>query len=170
MFVNLYIQSKNLKSIKKFLNFLDFYIYYVDSSLIVFKNFFKKVTNRKVITVLKSPHVNKISQEQFEFVIYRSQINIFSYKYFLLLLFIKYLKSTVLFSDIHLKVKLNFNSFKFNRKIISILNPNNFYLIDYNNLYISKNDLYLNLSYYLMLFDCYGNLILKNNMKRHSIV
>lgn len=165
MFINLYIQSKNLRSIKKFLNFLDYYISYGDSSLVVLKNIFKKVTNRKVITVLKSPHVNKTSQEQFEFIVYRSQINIFSYKYFLLLVFIKYLKSTILFSDIHLKVKLNINSLSYHRKLISTLNPNNFCLIDYSKLDNCGSGLCYSLTYYLMLFDYYGSLSLKKKYK-----
>ena len=97
MIVNIFIQSKNLKSIKKFLKFFDKVS--MDFKLLSFKKTFNKLTKKKIITVLKSPHVNKSAQEQFEFSIYRCQINIFSYKTLLLLMFLKYLKTTTCYLD-----------------------------------------------------------------------
>lgn len=166
MFVNICIKSKNLRSLKKFLNFLDDYISSNNLNVIVSKSSFKKVVKRKIITVLKSPHVNKRAQEQFEFRFYRAQISLFSYRYLLLLVFLKYLKTTVLFSDVHMKIRLNINNSRYYNKVLNILNPNNFYLTDYLELKekskLDKNKgLLLNIPYYLMLFDVYGSLSLK---------
>lgn len=162
MFVTIFIQSKNLRSIKIFLKFLNKSL--KDLNLIVFMKVLNKPTNRKIITVLKSPHVNKSAQEQFESFVYRVKINTFSYKYWLLLSFIKRLKLTTLFSDVHLKVKVNLNNLSYQKRVIGNLNPNNFYLINYDELGINELDyryLLPNIPYYLMLFDIYGELNLK---------
>jgi len=156
--------------LKKFLNFLDSYIISDNLNVIVSKSLFKKVVKRKVITVLKSPHVNKRAQEQFEFRFYRAQISLLSYRYMLLLVFLKYLKTTVLFSDVHFKVRLNINNSRYYNKVLDILNPNNFYLTDYLELKDKVNldkekGLLLNIPYYLMLFDLYGSLSLKKGLK-----
>jgi len=165
MFVNVCVKSKNLRSLKKFLTFLDEYITSKNLNVIVSKSSFKKVVKRKVITLLKSPHVNKRAQEQFEFRFYRAQISLFSYRYLLLLVFLKYLKTTVLFSDVHLKIRLHINNSRYYNKVLNILNPNNFYLTDYLELKdknLDKNKgLLLNIPYYLMLFDLHGSLSLK---------
>ena len=79
MFVTISLQSKSLQSIKKILIFLEKSCN--DLNLVTFMKIQNKVTIRKGITVLKSPHVNKTAQEQFEFFVYRVQIKIFSYKY-----------------------------------------------------------------------------------------
>ena len=165
MFVNLFIQSKNLRSIKKLLKFLN--ISCKSLGLIVFQNSFNKPIHRKVVTVLKSPHVNKAAQEHFGFCTYRYQINFFSYKYFLLLMFLKYLKSSVLFSDVHFKVKVVINHSRFKGAMVDLLNPNNFCLMDYSSLFVgeSKNFINKNISYYLMLFDLFGELSIKKGFQ-----
>jgi hypothetical protein len=132
-----------------------------DLNLVVFMSILNRVSNRKIITVLKSPHVNKTAQEQFESLFYRAKINIFSYKYWLLLVFIKHLKSTTLFSDVNLKIKVNLNNSNYHKRVVEYLNPNNFYLINYCELGSEELDLkclFLNIPYYLMLFDIYGSL------------
>lgn len=166
MFLDISIKSKNLRSINKFVTFLKLYLTRKDLNTIVIKSEFKKVGNRKVITVLKSPHVNKNAQEQFEVSVYRVQITVFSLKYFLLLIFIKYVQSTILFSDIHLKVKVRINNSRYHNQIIDNLNPNNFYLENYDKIYKQYDNVYrkkicVNTMYYLMLFDIYGELNLK---------
>ena len=167
MLINLFIQSKSLRSIKKLLKFLD--MSFKDLGLVVLKNSFKKPTKLKVITVLKSPHVNKIAQEQLGFCVYRYQISFFSYKYFLLLMFIKYLKSSVLFSDVHLKVKVVINQSRYHYSIIDNINPNNFCLMDYSKLYdkMGIDDICLTIPYYLMLFDIFGELSLKKKLQNN---
>jgi len=166
MFVTVFIQSKNLNSLKMFLKFFDKSL--KDLNLIVSISVLNKLTNRKVITVLKSPHVNKTAQEQFASFVYRTQINIFSYKYWLLLVFIKQLKSTTLFSDVDLKIRTKLNNSNYHKRVIDYLNPNNFCLINYDGLGDEELDfkcLFLNTPYYLMLFDVYGELNLKKQFK-----
>lgn len=166
MLITIYIQSKNLNSIKMFLKFFDKSC--KDLNLIVFMRILNGLSNRKIITVLKSPHVNKTAQEQFESLVYRAQINIFSYKYWLLLVFIKHLKSTTLFSDVYLKIKVNLNNSNYHKLAIEYLNPNNFYLINYCALGSEELDfkcLFLNIPYYLMLFDIYGELNLNKQFE-----
>jgi hypothetical protein len=139
-----------------------------DLNLIVFMSILNRLSNRKIITVLKSPHVNKTAQEQFESLVYRAQINIFSYKYWLLLVFIKHLKSTTLFSDVYLKIIVNLNNLNCHKRAIECLNPNNFYLVNYCELGSEELDLkclFLNIPYYLMLFDIYGELNLNKQFE-----
>lgn len=168
MFVTISLQSKSLQSIKKILIFLEKSCN--DLNLVTFMKIQNKVTIRKGITVLKSPHVNKTAQEQFEFFVYRVQIKIFSYKYLLLLVFLKYLKSTVVFSDVLFKISLNATNAGFYTKIIEQVNPNNFYLINYLDL---KNELdftrlFRNIPYYLILFDIYGQLSLQKFCRHYN--
>jgi ribosomal protein S10 len=168
MFVTISLQSKSLQSIKKFLTFLEKSCN--DLNLVAFMKVKNKVTIRKGITVLKSPHVNKTAQEQFEFFVYRVQIKIFSYKYLLLLVFLKYLKSTVVFSDVLFKISLKVTNVGFQTKVIEQVNPNNFYLINYLDL---KNELdftrlFLNIPYYLLLFDIYGQLSLQKLCRHYN--
>jgi len=123
-------------------------------------------TLKKRFTVLKSPHVNKRAQEHFEFSLYSYQVTVFSVDYPLLLTIIKYLKSSTLFSDVRLKVKIHINPSRYQNQLIQELNPNNFLLLDYSNLsqLPQKNSNCLsNIPYYLMLFDIYGNLKLNKN-------
>ena len=51
--------------------------------------------------------------------------------------------------------------------MVDLLNPNNFYLIDYSSFSVgeSKNVINKNISYYLMLFDLFGYLSLKKGFQ-----
>ena len=56
------IQSKNEKSLK---NFLCFFFKHLKTRFSIIQKSSANQTNRRVITFLKSPHVNKTAQEQF---------------------------------------------------------------------------------------------------------
>ena len=94
--------SKDRKSLKRYLNLL------TKSSKLLKLN----LTNRnnsgkhkiKRVSVLKSPHVNKTAQEQFEFELFSSKLIVETTQTFKILTLIKKLKSTVLSS---VKIKLN---------------------------------------------------------------
>ena len=165
MYVNLYLRSKSLKSIKVYIRF--FKLVSKHLNLVVLKNIYSKPINKKRFTVLKSPHVNKCAQEHFGFSLYRSQLTIFSYRYPLLFLLLKYSKSSILFSDIHFKIKMNINNSRYKTMLIDTVNPDNFYLIDYSQLTedILLNKLFSNIPYYLMLFEIYGELNLNKISK-----
>ena len=108
-----------------------------------------KKKTKKVITVLKSPHVNKTAQEQFEFKFFYRQFLIRPLiKNFKFLLLIKKIKS-YLFSDTKIIIKfLNNHNVK---KKYKLLNPNNFKL-KHKFMFIKKT---------INIFDIYGELLLK---------
>jgi len=57
------IFSRNQHSVNKFFSL---FINNVDSNFTVIKKHFQNKRAKKIITILKSPHVNKKAQEQFE--------------------------------------------------------------------------------------------------------
>lgn len=76
MFITLSIYSKNLNSLTNFLKFF----YKLKTNKVIKLNFFpiQSQKNKKVffLSVLQSPHVNKKSQEQFNYHIYNKQLKI----------------------------------------------------------------------------------------------
>ena len=123
MFINIHIYSKNKLSI---LNYLKFLKKYLRKKKLKFKNIiimFKKKTKTKVFTVLKSPHVNKTAQTQFEQRLYKNQLTVYSSNYLKLIYFIKYF-SEKNFSDVKLKIKIikNKNNNFILKKTTSFLN------------------------------------------------
>jgi ribosomal protein S10 len=97
----LFISTKNLHSLKKFLTFIQKHLFTVNS--FVNKSFAIK-KKKRIITLLKSPHVNKSAQEQFEIKTYLVQIDISSIDYNSFIILIKKTNNT-LFPDVRLKVK-----------------------------------------------------------------
>ena len=134
MFINIYIYSKNKLSIANYLKFLKKYL---RKKKLKFKNIiitFRKKTKTKVFTVLKSPHVNKTAQTQFEQRLYKNQLTVYSSNYLKLIYFVKYF-SEKNFSDIKIKIKLikNKNNNFILKKTTSFLNidvnPTSFFKI-----------------------------------------
>lgn len=159
MYVSLFLKSKNLFSIKFFVRFFTYVLCRLNIRYTLRK--YVRPTLKKRFTVLKSPHVNKVAQEHFEFSLYSYQVTIFSHNYPLLLTLIKYSKGSTLFSDVRFKVKINVNISRYQNHLIQDLNPNNFFLLDYSNplKIVEQNSSFLsNIPYYLMLFDIYGSL------------
>lgn len=100
---HLTIYSKNKKSIKKSLKLLIKKKKILKINII--RKFFFQKPKTKKISLLKSPHVHKKSQEQFEIKIFKIKLIIETTQYFKLLTFFKKIKN-ILFSDIKLKLKL----------------------------------------------------------------
>jgi len=76
--------SKNKKSLKNA-------FYLINSRTTKIKKYFQKKAKRSVITILKSPHVNKTAQEQFESHIFSRQLtNYNSVNHKILFFFKKY--------------------------------------------------------------------------------
>ena len=97
------IESKNKKAITKFINFLTKQTHLLNLNLtkkIVFYN----IKNKKM-SILKSPHVHKTAQEQFEFKLFSVKIFIETTRNLKFLTFLKKIQNT-LFSEIKLKLKL----------------------------------------------------------------
>lgn len=160
--------SKNKKSLNNFLKFLehDLKIQQIQKST----KYIRRKTTKKRITVLKSPHVNKSAQEQFEYRVYSLGISFYSSRVKKNLVLLKKVKNQ-LFPDIKIKVKsilkikqnsvkkvsLSPGSFTFNLSRFNITNQrlSPRHVRENVNLSKSKN-LLKRTSYYLYLLDCYG--------------
>lgn len=120
--VDLFIKTKNKKSLKKFLYFFK---KNVNKNFNTVNLYFPKKKNKKVITLLKSPHVNKTAQEQFEIRFFTIQLKIVTTQVFKFLIFFKKIKNFT-FADIQLKTK-----FSCTLKNQFCLKKNFFYLANY---------------------------------------
>jgi len=148
---NVTVVSNNPNSIQKF--FL-FFFYNKKISFNTIKKYFQKKRNKKILTILKSPHVNKTAQEQFEYRIYSKQITMYSSQGFQYLVFLKKI-SVHLFPDI--KIKIRFHMGHSMEKQTDILNPTHLkkdFFRDEN----SKN-LKLKTKSMVEAFDVYGELL-----------
>ena len=121
-------------------------------------------SNKKdVITVLKSPHVNKTAQEQFEYRTYSKKILINSFKPSMFLLTLKKIKG-LSFSGVALKLIGWTGEGNKSNKILNLLNPKNIVLkIDCK--FYSGHKSNKGFTKYLQLFDCHGETLFKKNFK-----
>jgi|YelNatPaOPRAMG01_1025707.scaffolds.fasta_scaffold08023_1 ribosomal protein S10 len=150
--IRLEIFSKNKQSLQKFLKFL----FSLKNNLII--SYKPKRKLRQIITVLKSPHVNKSAQEQFEYRIYSKTVFINTLQVFKFLLLLKKIKNTN-FPFINFKMTLKSNFFSADhKKLFLYLNPNNLNINFYENFndiqkFSKKTDKYLK------ILDTYGELL-----------
>jgi hypothetical protein len=102
----------------------------------IVKKYFQKKTKKSFIAILKSPHVNKKAQEQFETHFYSKQLSIYSTKKLKYLFFLKKIKNNI-FSDLKLKIKFtpNFSSVK---ELNFFFKSKNYVLIGLNKNFISQ--------------------------------
>ena len=109
MIIKLDLKSKNLNSIHTFLR----YFYKLNTNAAFSKNLDVKRNNKllkKVLfSILKSPHVNKNSQEQFEIKIYNTFLVIYTKNYLKVLVYLKLLLSNF-FPDVGIKVNFLVNT------------------------------------------------------------
>ena len=144
--------SKDKKVIKKFIKFF----YNLQKTFSTWNVSFNS-NKCKVITVLKSPHVNKTAQEQFEYRIYSKKILISSYKPSIVLLILKKIKDFS-FPGLFFKVKILSNKLNNYSKLLNVLKPKNFYLTTN---FIENSNIILGILKYIQLFDCRGEILLK---------
>nr|UQS76177.1 ribosomal protein S10 [Haslea ostrearia]WAJ48216.1 hypothetical protein CCFAOBFC_00049 [Haslea ostrearia] len=131
------ISSKNKESLKIFFNFYNKKLASIAShSLVLSQN--QKKTSRNIVSILKSPHVNKTAQVHYGTSKFSKQILIFSYKSYLFFLFFKKIQAR-LFPDIAIEIK-SFLKIKHNTKLNGkFLDPDHF-IIDLNSINsISQN-------------------------------
>ena len=123
---------------------------------------------RKFITILKSPHVNKTAQEQFEFRVHSKEFRVSSFKPLTLFLILKKINNLSL-SGLNLKIESLFE--QSTKKKLTALNPDN---VDLNTVEefssLSKIKLFDNQKFssskrYIQLFDCYGETVLKTDSR-----
>lgn len=104
MFIILSIYSKNLNSLTNFLKF----VYKIKMNKIFKMKFYIIQSQRKknfsFFSTLQSPHVNKKSQEQFEFYMYNKKLKIHVAQISKFLTMCKIIKTT-LFADVQIKIE-----------------------------------------------------------------
>lgn len=168
MFFYLKISCKDKRILKNFLHFLA-KMNFLPISL----KSFPKNKKRKFVTVLRSPHVNKTAQEQFEFRLYSKHLLIHSFKPLTFLLLLKRLKN-LSFTGLNLEVKGFVEKNKMYKHTLKIVNPDNITLYNLKSLNLSVKHPNKNLkqlpenynsdfSYckkYIQLFDLYGEICL----------
>lgn len=119
------ITSNNKKSAENC--FLFFLNNTSELNLNLLKKAIKKKKRKKVLTILKSPHVNKTAQEQFESRFFSKQINLYTSKNRQFLLLLKKIK-IYLFPDVKIKTKFILNKNLVKKTQTNLLNPSNFKL------------------------------------------
>ena len=158
MIIIINLSSKNYRSLHNFItkvlnkNFISKFKIFVNEKII------KTPTKSMLYSVLKSPHVNKIAQEQFIYKIYTIKLKIFFFQPNLLLIFLKTIKN-ILSSDIKInyKIILNKNLYKQNLKIL--FNTKKLYF------YKKKENMFL-LKNFLIFNSMHGEFLLKNKTFR----
>ena len=104
MFIIIFIYSKNLNSLTTFLKFF----YRLKKNKVIKIKFHSTQSQRKkkfsFFSTLKSPHVNKKSQEQFEYTLHCKKLKIYIPHLTKFLTALKTIKTT-LFLDIRVEIK-----------------------------------------------------------------
>jgi len=171
---NITLYSKNKESLNNFMKFLKYNS--KTPYLLILSNLLKKKKTKKKISVLKSPHVNKTAQEQFEYVTYSIKISFYSWEIQKYLILLKKIKNQ-LFPEINIKINGNFSKKK---KIVEnkLFNPSRV-VVDSSiwndtnrsqkhkklkieatipTTVIRKKNLLKKTLLYLQILDCYGSL------------
>lgn len=149
MFINIIIKSKNKNSILKFLRIFKSFSNNKKLQLARTFIFFQNRHYKKIFTVLKSPHVNKTAQEQFEFTIYSQKIKIQTFQIIKILIVLKKIQTTF-FSEIQLNIKFIIDKTQKKKILINNFNPD-MSAFNTNNKYNFKQ-----VELYLLLFNYYG--------------
>ena len=109
MYLNIGIRSKNYNSLKSFVRIFKILTQTEELKLNKILKVFQKKRFKKIFTILRSPHVNKSAQEQFEYNLFAKHVNIKSHQILKTLIILKKIK-TISFSDIELKIKFIINT------------------------------------------------------------
>ena len=149
MFINIIIKSKNRTSTLKFLKILKSFSKKKKLQLSRALIFIRNKHYKKIFSILKSPHVNKTAQEQFEFVTYSYKIKIQTFQIIKTLIILKKLQTT-LFSEVQLNVKFVVSKTQKKKLLINNFNPD-VCIPNINN----KSNL-RQIKLYLLLFHYYG--------------
>ena len=156
MFINIYVSSKNSISLNTFLRFFLKISKNKQIKTNIYSIQHSKPKLTKKFSILKSPHVNKKAQDQFEFRVYRKQLSLYSYQGLKLLMILKKIQCK-LFADVKIKVEFVLNENKFYKETHKKFNPNKFSL--------KKNKVNsLSSKSYLQFLDVYGEPYFKNNL------
>ena len=136
MILQLSLKSKNIDSLKNFILSLNYIRNIFDEKSLKIKPI--KKLKKVLFSVLKSPHVNKSSQEQFDYTYYSSEILIFTHNYLKVLLLLKLLLNKF-FSSINMKVTVI--TISNNCLEYSSISLKNFHYKELNSSYLNLLDL-----------------------------
>ncbi len=128
MFVIIDLYSKNRTSLTNFISFFTDEKVIQKLKIFILQSESKKPLKKKIFTVLKSPHVNKSAQDQFEIKTYKKRLKVFVPQILIFLIFLKKLKIN-LFSDIKFKFNIILNLNNEKKKIKNKINIDNYYLV-----------------------------------------
>lgn len=103
MLINLKISSKNKNTLILFLKIFNKICHKKNLNFSI-KNF-QGIKIKKVFTILKSPHVNKTAQDQFQYYIFSKKVKLYTFQSLKVILIFRKLQFE-LFPD--LKLKMNF--------------------------------------------------------------
>jgi len=118
------ISSKNEKSLR---NFLFFFLNYLKAEFNIIYGSTYSNNKRKVITLLKSPHVNKTAQEHFELHTFSRQVIVKTFLPNKNFIFVKKVINQF-FQDLSFKLEFINKSDLGHKNLLFILNPNNYKL------------------------------------------
>ena len=175
MFFYLKVSCKDKRILKKFIT-----IFTKIKSLPIFLKSFPIYEKRKFVTVLKSPHVNKTAQEQFEYRFYSKNFLIRSFKPFTFFSCLKKLK-ILSFPGVNLEIKGLFEQNKTNKHLLKMISPDNIVVKNSSQTHTCKQKFKMNTQAkiiqtvsknletssflakkYIQLFDLYGEIYLRN--------
>ena len=155
MYLSFKVTSKNKTSLSNFFNF----IMKLEFPIKIVKNA-PKNKKKVFLSVLKSPHVNKDAQEQFEFKTYSKNLTIWSTQLNLLILILKKAIKTS-FPGVQIKIYYLINNKTKSKFLLKILNIKNLNVNFFNDRVLNKIILNKKINFYLNLTDCYGELSYK---------
>jgi len=166
MFIIIFIYSKNLNSLTNFLKFF----YKLKKNKVIKMKFHSIQSQRKkkfsFFSTLKSPHVNKKSQEQFEYSKHSKKLKIRVSQITKFLAIWKTVK-TALFPDVQIKTQLHIQNKALSPILLSKINYDKFSALKFFNPRVGHLR-YPNLSgttvrTSLSLLDIQGEILLKNS-------
>ena len=155
MYFSLKIFSKNQQSIFKFLDFLS----KIKRPTVIFLNLPQR-KKKNFLTVLKSPHINKTAQEQFEYKVFYKTLHLWSPQYqYLFILLKKTIKTSLPEVQIQLHSLMSLNTEK--KILLNSINPKNinaffFQKLSLNSKLIRKKQIFKQIN----MFDGFGELVL----------
>jgi ribosomal protein S10 len=162
MFININIKSKNKNSLIFFLKI--FNQFNNDKKLKLNQTLLlsQKKKHKKIFTILKSPHVNKTAQEQFEFISFSKKIKIDTFQVLKTLIVLKKLQTT-LFSDVIIKLDFIIDTEQTKAKLSTKFKPDSVISTDKHNLNYKQVELYL------LLFHFHGKYKFIQNCLNSSV-
>jgi ribosomal protein S10 len=165
MFFYISVSSKTKESLEAFITFVS---KIKNPNLIV--KYFPKQKIKKFVTVLKSPHINKSAQEQFEYRIFTIKFLISSPQHLKNFYILKKIQKSS-FPGINLKIKGLFEKKKQFKFLTNNLNPDyvNVEFFDHAPSLINIKNSYQKIQKYFQIFDIYGELSLKKSAFNRKI-